>query len=293
MFNIKKVVVACAFIVCAAPMVLGMDNIKSSVVNTTYTRQDIGEYAAVQEIAGKFIEGVRTGNPEVMKPFFHEKAVMFGQYDDIEQAGSINLLFDSLSKDNPCKEDYTARVDVLALEKTAAIVKVIEDGWRGYDFTDFLAMLKIDGKWVAVAKVYDTLTKDKDVRASSLSRPDIREYNAVEFVARKFIEGVRTGDAGIMEPYFHEKAAMFGQYGANKQAGSINLLFDSLSKDNPCKEDYTARVDVLALENGAAVVKVIEDGWHGYNFTDFLVMQKVDGLWKIVAKVYDTVSYQQ
>lgn len=291
MFNIKKVVIAC--IVCTTPMIWGMENVKaSSMISTAYARQEIGEYAAVQEIAGKFIEGVRTGNPDVMKPFFHEKAVMFGQYDTVKEAGSIQLLFDSLSRVGPCGKDYTARIDVLALEKTAAIVKVIEDGWHGYDFTDFLAMLKIDGKWTVVAKVYDTLAKDKKARATSLSRPDIHEYNAVEFVARKFIEGVRTGEATIMAPYFHEKAAMFGQYGTVKEAGSIQLLFDSLSKFGPCGEGYTARVDVVALENGAAVVKVIEDGWQGYNFTDFLVMQKIDGLWKIVAKVYDTVSHK-
>lgn len=296
--NIKKTAVAC--VVFTTPMIWGMETAvpdskggsAAPVVGTTYSRQEIGEYAAVQEIAAKFIEGVKTGNAEVMKPYFHEKAVMFGQYDAVKEAGSIQLLFDSLSKVGPCGGDYVARIDILALEKNAAVIKVIEDGWHGYDFTDFITALKIDGKWVAVAKVYDTLEKDKRVRSSSLSRPDIKEYGAVEFVARKFIEGVKTGNAEVMKPYFHEKAAMFGQYDEVREAGSIQLLFDSLSKVGPCGEDYTARVDVVALENNAAVVKVIEDGWHGYNFTDFLSMQKIDGQWKVVAKAYDTVSHK-
>lgn len=297
MFNIKKIAIVC--IVSTTSMIWGMESVvpeskggASSVMSTTYSRQEIGEYAAVQAIAGKFVEGVKTGNAEVMKPYFHEKAVMFGQYDAVKEAGPIQLLFDSLSKVGPCGEDYVARIDVLALEKNAAVVKVIEDGWHGYDFTDFLTMLKIDGKWVVVAKAYDTLNKDKALRAASFSRPDIKEYNAVDFVARKFIEGVRTGNAEIMKPYFHEKAAMFGQYDEVREAGPIQLLYDSLAKVGPCGEDYTARVDVVALENGAAIVKVIEDGWHGYNFTDFLIMQKIDGLWKIVAKAYDTVSHK-
>jgi len=56
------------------------------------------------------------------------------------------------------------------------------------------------------------------------------------------------------------------------------------------KEDYIARVDVLNIEKTVAVVRVIEDNWHGYKFTDFLIMNKINGEWKIVAKVYDTLS---
>ena len=157
MFNIKKVVIA--YFVCATPMICGLQNVKaSSMISTTYTRQEIGEYSAVQEIAGKFIEGVKTGNAEIMKPFFHKKAAMFGQYDAVKEAGSIQLLFDSLSRVGPCGEDYIARVDVVALENNAAVVKVIEDGWHGYNFTDFLIMQKIDGLWKIVAKVYDTVS---------------------------------------------------------------------------------------------------------------------------------------
>ena len=39
-----------------------------------------------------------------------------------------------------------------------------------------------------------------------------------------------------------------------------------------------------------AVVQVIEDNWHGYKFTDILNLNKINGEWKIVAKVYDTLS---
>lgn len=56
--------------------------------------------------------------------------------------------------------------------------------------------------------------------------------------------------------------------------------------------DYLARIDVISLEKTIATVRVIEDNWHGYKFTDFLIMNKIKGEWKIVAKVYDTVSFE-
>ena len=38
------------------------------------------------------------------------------------------------------------------------------------------------------------------------------------------------------------------------------------------------------------LVQVIEDNWHGYKFTDILNLNKINGEWKIVAKIYDTLS---
>ena len=53
--------------------------------------------------------------------------------------------------------------------------------------------------------------------------------------------------------------------------------------------DYVARIDVLTVERTIAAVRVIEDNWHGYKFTDLLVLNKINGEWKIVSKVYDTL----
>ena len=60
--------------------------------------------------------------------------------------------------------NFKARIDVLDVEETVAVVRVLEEGWGGsIDFTDFLLLLKIDGEWKCVAKAYnqnsDTIQK--------------------------------------------------------------------------------------------------------------------------------------
>ena len=51
---------------------------------------------------------------------------------------------------------FKARVDVLLLEETLAVVRVLEEGWGGrIDFTDVLLLLKMDGQWKCVAKAYN------------------------------------------------------------------------------------------------------------------------------------------
>ena len=93
-----------------------------------------------------------------LKVYFHEKAVMFGRLDkNTTQEGSITNLYEGVDKVGPCGKDYVARVDILALEKSVAIVKIVEDNWGKYKFTDFLTLWKRDGEWKVVAKAYDTL----------------------------------------------------------------------------------------------------------------------------------------
>lgn len=122
-------------------------------------------------------------------------------------------------------------------------------------------------------------------------RDDIKEFNAVEAVARKFIEAVKNGNSEIVKPYFYEKAVFFGQLNEEiYQSGDIQEFYNTIDKMGACGDDYIARVDVLALEKTIAVVSVIEDNWHGYKFTDILNLNKINGEWKIVAKVYDTLS---
>lgn len=122
-------------------------------------------------------------------------------------------------------------------------------------------------------------------------RDDIKEFNAVETVARKFIEAVKNGNSEIVKPYFYEKAVFFGQLNEQTyQSGDIQEFYNTIDKMGACGDDYIARVDVLALEKTIAVVRVIEDNWHGYKFTDILNLNKINGEWKIVAKVYDTLS---
>lgn len=121
-------------------------------------------------------------------------------------------------------------------------------------------------------------------------REQIDEFNKVENVAKKFIEAVKNGDSKIVKPYFYEKAVFFGQLNEKEyQSGDIQGFYDTIDKMGAVGNDYVARIDVLTVERTIAAVRVIEDNWHGYKFTDLLVLNKINGEWKIVSKVYDTL----
>jgi len=61
-------------------------------------------------------------------------------------------------------DNFKARVDVVSIEETVAVVGMLEKKWGGrIDFTDYLLLMKIGGEWKCVAKAYnqnsDTIKK--------------------------------------------------------------------------------------------------------------------------------------
>ena len=69
-----------------------------------------------------------------------------------KQAEKLNYNVDTVG----AGDKFKTRIDVLELEETLAVVRVLEEGWGGtIDFTDVLLLLKIDGEWKCVAKAYN------------------------------------------------------------------------------------------------------------------------------------------
>ena len=118
-------------------------------------RSEINEYKAVEEAAEKFVKSVAEGNSEYARDLFIDEAVLFGYLDGVLEHGSIEQFYDNVDS-VAAGEEFNARIDVLLLEETLAVVRVLEESWGGrIDFTDVLLMLKMDGEWKAVAKAYN------------------------------------------------------------------------------------------------------------------------------------------
>ena len=118
-------------------------------------RSEINEYKAVEEAAMKFVKSVAEGNSAYAKELFIDEAVLFGYLDGQLEHGSIEQFYHNVDTVGAGK-DFKARVDVLMVEETLAVARVLEEGWGGrIDFTDVLLLLKMNGEWKCVAKAYN------------------------------------------------------------------------------------------------------------------------------------------
>ena len=114
-------------------------------------RSKIEDYNAVVEAASKFTKSVAEGNSKYAKELFTEDACLFGFLNGNFERGSIEQFYHNVDTVG-AGEAFKTRIDVLELEETLAVVRVLEEGWGGsIDFTDVLLLLKIDGEWKCVA----------------------------------------------------------------------------------------------------------------------------------------------
>lgn len=126
-------------------------------------RANIEEYKAVENAAMKFVKSVAEGNSSYAKDLFVDEAVLFGYLDGELEHGSIEQFYhnvDTVSAGN----NFKARIDIVSVEETVAVVRVLEEKWGDrIDFTDYLLLLKINNEWKCVAKAYnqnsDTIQK--------------------------------------------------------------------------------------------------------------------------------------
>lgn len=118
-------------------------------------RANITEYEAVEQAAMKFVRSVAEGNSAYARELFTEEAVLFGYLDGKLEHGSIEQFYHNVDTMG-AGADFKARIDVVSVEETVAVVRVLEEKWGGrIDFTDYLLLLKIDGEWKCVAKAYN------------------------------------------------------------------------------------------------------------------------------------------
>ena len=89
------------------------------------------------------------------RELFTDEAVLFGYLEGKLEHGSIEQFYHNVDT-VPGGDNFKARVDVLMVEETLAVVRVLEQGWGNrIDFTDVLLLLKMDGEWKCVAKAYN------------------------------------------------------------------------------------------------------------------------------------------
>ena len=109
---------------------------------------------AIEEVVGKYIEAGRTADSSIMKPVFHENAQMSGPLEDGAFSGPIQALYDFVDSNGPATELEMRIVSIMISDERAASVVLHADSWHGKNFTDHFHLLRIDGSWKIMSKIY-------------------------------------------------------------------------------------------------------------------------------------------
>ncbi len=114
---------------------------------------NVSEYGVIAKVIQHYIDGARSGKGLDMKPAFHKDATIFGYVGADLFAGPIQKLFSWNDENGPAKE-LQARIASIDLIGTVATVRLELDNWTGSRFTDLFTLLKVDGEWKIMNKVF-------------------------------------------------------------------------------------------------------------------------------------------
>lgn len=115
------------------------------------------------------------------------------------------------------------------------------------------------------------------------------EYKAVEKALQHYIEASVNGDGENLRPTFFDHAHVIGSINGEVYNMTADEFKDSVTQGgaSPSTKHHIAWIDI---SGPAAAAKIEFIDWSGFRFTDYFVLYKQDGEWKISGKVYDSHS---
>ena len=113
------------------------------------------DYLVVVEVVENYVSGLRIGDAKQVAKSFHKDAIMYGFSPDGELLGGpISNLWTFMDTHGAAPK-IIAHNDIISITPTTAVVKVdMEQDASGTSYTDNHTLLKQDGKWLIIAKVF-------------------------------------------------------------------------------------------------------------------------------------------
>ncbi len=113
----------------------------------------VSDREAIAATIQQYINGGISGRGDDMKHAFHEGATIYGYIGPDLFGGPIQGLFDWNDGNGPAAE-LRSNIAAIDIEGSIATVRLELDNWTGHKFTDMFTLLKTDGEWKIISKVF-------------------------------------------------------------------------------------------------------------------------------------------
>jgi hypothetical protein len=117
------------------------------------------DQAAIRDTLGHYLDGLRNGSVESLQQAFHPQAIMTGYLGPDLMIMPIQGLYDLVaSTPSPAATGapFLAEIGRIEIVGNTATAEVSEQGYLGANFQDRFQLLKVDGRWQIIAKLFTT-----------------------------------------------------------------------------------------------------------------------------------------
>lgn len=115
----------------------------------------MSEEQSVEAVVHLYVDGMALAHAGALRKAFHPNASIIGNYQGKVEWLSLNEFIDAVASEGPTVAGSQPLIQIEAIDVTgdAATVKVVDE-FAGMRFSDYLSLLKVDGRWLIVNKVY-------------------------------------------------------------------------------------------------------------------------------------------
>ncbi|WP_062062331.1 nuclear transport factor 2 family protein [Aquimarina longa] len=133
---------------------------------------------------------------------------------------------------------------------------------------------------------------NKDLKTEKMDKQNkelqsFNEYKDVEKALEPYIKSAKSGDGKLSRSGFYDHAHIIGSVEGQVYNMTADEFGVAVSEGGPSK-NVQSHIAWIDISGPAAAAKVEFYDWNGSRFTDFFVLFKKDGEWKISGKVYDS-----
>lgn len=110
---------------------------------------------AISAVVHLYVDGMAFANEGALRKAFHPDAAIIGNYKGALEWTTRDGFIKSILEVGAAPPGTQPEMDVQMIDLSggAATVKVV-DSFAGERFTDYLSLVKIDGRWVIVNKIF-------------------------------------------------------------------------------------------------------------------------------------------
>ncbi len=115
----------------------------------------MSDQQSIGAVVHLYVDGMAFCNEAALRKAFHPDAKIIGNYEGAVEWMSRDDFIAAVLAEPPLSPGTQPLMDIVStdIEGDAAFVKVTDE-FAGMRFTDYLSLLKIDGRWVIVNKLY-------------------------------------------------------------------------------------------------------------------------------------------
>jgi len=113
------------------------------------------------------------------------------------------------------------------------------------------------------------------------------EYAAVKAVLEIYLDAARLGDGALSRTAFYDHAHVVGSIAGQTYEMDADTFAGAVTEGGAAT-NIQHHIAWINISGPAAAARIEIQDWSGMRYTDFFVLYKKDGTWKISSKVFDS-----